>query len=214
LPEHVGFIDFGYFKAATAHRLKKHITALAPLPASCVQWMRDLGNRIPGGSRFLRVYWYDGAYEPSHARHQAQRRFFDGIAKTPGIQLRLGHIQVRGPSWQYPVKTALRKMDVDLEEFERHFQFKPELGQKGVDTLLALDLVRLAQRNVYDTAFIVAGDRDLAEPVRVAQDEGRRVIVVIPEEGGIATELSQLADEVWEIGLEELQKMFSVQSTS
>ena len=37
--------------------------------------------------------------------------------------------------------------------------------QKGVDTLLVLDLVTLAIRNVYDTAILVAGDQDYIEPV-------------------------------------------------
>lgn len=183
---------------------------MAPEPHGCVDWLRDLGAQLPGSPIFLRAYWYDGAYDSRHHKHRAQRRFFDRIAKTPGVQLRLGHIQVRTPTWQYPVKAALRKVGVDLGEFEKHFQFRPELGQKGVDTLIALDLVRLAQRRVFDTAVLVAGDRDLAEPVRVAQDEGRRVIVAIPERGGIAAELAQLADEVRYIGEEDLRKMFSV----
>ena len=209
LDRHVGFLDFGYLKAAAAHRLGTRITDLTPEPQGCVQWLQELGLGLPGSSNFLRVYWYDGAYDSRHAKHEAQRRFFDRIAKTPGVQLRLGHIQVRTPKWQYPVKAALRKVGVDLDEFEAHFQFRPELGQKGVDTLIALDLVRLAQRHVFDTAVLIAGDRDLAEPVRVAQDEGRRVIVAIPEEGGIATELAQLADEVRHIGEDVLRKMFT-----
>jgi uncharacterized LabA/DUF88 family protein len=200
----------GYLKAAAAHRLKAKITDLTPEPQGCVEWLRDLGSGLPGSSNFLRVYWYDGAYDSRHAKHEAQRRFFDRIAKTPAVQLRLGHIQVRTPKWQYPVKAALKKVGVDLAEFEKHFQFRSELGQKGVDTLIALDLVRLAQRHVFETAVLIAGDRDLAEPVRVAQDAGRRVIVAIPEGGGIATELAQLADEVRHLGEDELRRMFTL----
>jgi uncharacterized LabA/DUF88 family protein len=61
-----------------------------------------------------------------------------------------------------------------LAQFEEHFQFRSELGQKGVDTRITLDLVRLAQHDVYETAILIAGDRGLAEPVRAAQDEGKR----------------------------------------
>ncbi|MGH8906868.1 MAG: NYN domain-containing protein [Egibacteraceae bacterium] len=55
----------------------------------------------------------------------------------------------------------------------RVLTFYPGRQQKGVDTLVTLDLVRLAQRNAYDTAILIAGDRDLAEAIRTAQDSGK-----------------------------------------
>jgi len=94
-------------------------------------------------------------------------------------------------------------------EFERHFRFSPERHQKGVDTLIALDLVRLAQTKAYDTAVLIAGDRDLAEAVRTAQDAGRHVIIAHPVGAGIATELRQLADVLIPIRADELQRMLT-----
>ena len=35
--------------------------------------------------------------------------------EDPRLQVRLGHLQVRTPNWQYPVKAALKKVGVDLE---------------------------------------------------------------------------------------------------
>jgi uncharacterized LabA/DUF88 family protein len=207
----VGFIDFGFLKAAAVPRLGAPTRQIRPAPASCVMWLEELAAELREPSVFLRAYWYDGAYDPGHEKHEAQRKFFNGIAKTPGIQLRLGHLQeIRVAKWHHPLKAALRKLGVDLEAFEEHFKFRPELTQKGVDTLITLDLVRLAQRHVFDTAVLIAGDRDLAEPVRVAQDEGRRVIVALPHSAGCATELRHLADEVLTISDETLQSMFDV----
>ncbi len=84
------------------------------------------------------------------------------------------------------------------------------MEQKGVDTLIVLDLVRLAQRRAYDTAFLIAGDRDLAEAVRVAQEEGRRVVLLHPSGGGVATELRHLADEVRSLDETDLKLMLRV----
>jgi uncharacterized LabA/DUF88 family protein len=207
MSRHVGFVDFGFLKAATAAALKVDGRKLRPDAEACVAWLREASAAT--GTSFLRVYWYDGAFDPRDPRHAKQRLYFDAIARTPGVQLRLGHLQERTPKWQYPVKAALRNVGVDLALFEKHFQFRPELGQKGVDTRITLDLVRLAQRRVFDTAIVIAGDRDLAEPVRVAQDEGRRVIVAVPKGAGLAQELKQIADEVWTIEPPDLQKLFT-----
>jgi uncharacterized LabA/DUF88 family protein len=127
------------------------------------------------GLRFLHVYWYDGVLEPQHADSSEQRRVFDGIAFTPGVQLRLGHLAERRTNrFQRPVELAMRSAATDLvinadallAVFNRHWTWRPERRQKGVDTLITLDLVRLAQCGAFHTAVLVAGDRDLAEPVR------------------------------------------------
>lgn len=204
----VGFIDFGFLKRASCKPLKVQVTRLTPKPDGVVHWLRSIQHNEPDA--FLRAYWYDGAFDPRHPRHNAQRRYFDGIAAVPGIQLRLGHLQELKPKWQHAVQTALDAAGLDRDAFERHFQFRPELGQKGVDTRITLDLVRLARGRAYDVGVLIAGDRDLAEPVRVAQDEGRRIIVAAPEKASVATELRQLADEVIELTPEILRAMFAV----
>ncbi len=200
----VGFIDFGFLKAEGAKTLGVKPHDLTPHAAGVVTWLQSLDASYG----FLRAYWYDGAYDPRHEKHAAQRTYFDGIAAVPGIQLRLGHLQETTPKWQYPVRAALEKCGVDIAEFEKHYEFRPQLGQKGVDTRITLDLVRLAQHHAYDVGVLVAGDRDLAEPVRTAQDEGRRIIVAIPRGGGLAKELRQLADEVINLTASDLGTMF------
>ncbi|MGH3694263.1 MAG: NYN domain-containing protein [Pseudonocardiaceae bacterium] len=159
--------------------------------------------------RFLQAYWYDGALEPQHIDSSAQRRVFDGIAFTPGVQLRLGHLTERRTNrLQLPIERALESTATDLgieadkllAAFNRHWTWHPDRRQKGVDALITLDLVRLAQCGAFHTAVLVSGDRDLAEPVRTAQDAGCRVIVVaIGGRKSLASELAQLADEVVEI---------------
>jgi uncharacterized LabA/DUF88 family protein len=162
------------------------------------------------GCSLLRVYWYDGAFAPGTNAFGSQKRYLDAIASTPGVQLRLGHIKQYTPGWHEAVRAAIRECGWELAEFERHFDFRPAYEQKGVDTLIVLDIVRLAQRQAYDTGVLVAGDRDLAEAVRVAQDEGRRIILAHPAGGGVSTELRQLADEVHALDQDQLRQMLRV----
>jgi uncharacterized LabA/DUF88 family protein len=207
----VAFLDVGYLKAASSSTLGRKGPDLRPDPEKWIDWLKTVGQELPGNPTFLRAYWYDGSYDPRHPSYVAQRRYFDRIAKVPGIQLRLGHLQVKKtPKWQYAVKSALKEIGVTEEDFRKHFTFRPELEQKGVDTRITLDMVRLAQQRVYDAAILVGGDRDLAEPVRVAQDEGCRMVVAAPQYGTIAAELKQLADEVRRLSKSDLEPLFQV----
>jgi len=65
--------------------------------------------------------WYDGAFDPRDRRYESQRRYFDAIASTPGLQLRLGHLREVRPRWQYALRKALESCGVDEAEFGKHF---------------------------------------------------------------------------------------------
>ena len=137
------------------------------------------------------------------------------MGQTPGIQLRLGHIVEYRPWFEPGIREAIRRTavgvgvdpDVMMDEFDGHWTFRPERRQKGVDTLVALDLVRLASRNVFDTAVLISGDRDLSAVVRAVQEWGCRVVVATPDRYCVARELLELADRVIEIDEEGLHMM-------
>lgn len=206
------FIDVGFLTAEGARTLQAPRRSVKPNAQGCVDWIRSHFAE-DAGSRLLRVYWYDGAFDPRDDRYESQRRYFDAIASTPGIQLRLGHLQEVKPRWQHALRKALDACEVDKDQFGQHFSMRPEVRQKGVDTRLTLDLVRLAQRRVYDTALLLAGDRDLAEPVRVAQDEGAFVTLAAPLRAGIASELRQLVDLHLKLDADDLQAMLDVRES-
>jgi uncharacterized LabA/DUF88 family protein len=205
---HAAFVDAGFLKAEGARALGIDVSELSPSPASLIEGLRAMSwdNR----SSLLRAYWYDAIGEPGTPGWTEAKASFEAIARTPGIRLRLGHVSVQQPSWHTPLKHALRTAGVNLDEFRKYFEFREERRQKGVDTLLTLDLVSLAQRGAYDRAILIAGDRDFAEPVRLAQDEGRRVYLWVPREEAIAPELQSLADEVRVLGEAELRPLLGV----
>lgn len=208
-----GFIDVGFLRGEGRKALGDHSAVIHPEAA--VQWLRDLG-RVHDCPEFLRVYWYDGQFPPTHGAHSSQLKELERIRQTPGIQVRLGYMQKRRQPWQYPLRKALENYGVDLADFQTktRFEFSERYEQKGVDTLIVLDLVRLAQRRAYDTAILICGDRDVAEAVRVAQDEGRRVIIAYPHGAGFSQELRHLADELIELDKDTLRKLFVAATAS
>jgi len=211
MTQYAAFLDAGFLKGQGARRLGVSVRDLQIRPDACVQWAKAVARDRGGG--LLRVYWYDGAFDPKDPRHSSQRQYFDVIRLCPGIQMRLGHLQEVTPGWQHQIKKAIETCGWDLAEFETHFQFRPKLEQKGVDTLIVLDIVRMAQRSIYDAATLVSGDRDIAQAVSVAQDEGKHLIVAHPGGGGVATELRFIADEVLVITDDDLRAMLEPKST-
>lgn len=210
-----GFVDHGYLRAEGARVLKLDRRRARTNAASVVKWIKECGapgSRAatapdPSDARFLRAYWYDGAFDPGDVRRANQQQFLAAIAAQEGIQLRLGHIQEIKPAWQHALRKALEAIGVDESDFQKHFELRPELRQKGVDTRITLDLVRLAQRRAFDAAVLIAGDRDLAEAVRVAQDEGVLITIAGPALHTVAKELRELADHLIEIPHDRLAGM-------
>ncbi len=213
------FVDAGFLKreGERAVGIRPASRTFADRPLNAAALMGTVASVVSDHDPFgappllLRAYWYDGAFAEGHSQRGAQRDYFDTIADTPGVLLRLGHVQEYRPSWHRAVRRALQASGTDIVQFERHFQFTPERNQKGVDTLITLDLVSLAQRRAIQTAILLSGDRDLAEVVRTVQNEGCRVVVVTPAPSTrIAKELRQVADGVTAFTSEQIHRILNV----
>lgn len=63
---------------------------------------------------------------------------------------------------------SLEYFDICLGRFERG-------RQKGVDVLLAVDMIKYAHNNSYDTAVVVSGDSDLVSAVELVKSMGKHV---------------------------------------
>ncbi|MFA4960229.1 MAG: NYN domain-containing protein [Candidatus Pacearchaeota archaeon] len=57
-------------------------------------------------------------------------------------------------------------------------QSNGEIYQKGVDVLLATDLIHLAHIDAYDIAIILSGDTDLIEAVKLIKNIGKIPIII------------------------------------
>lgn len=96
--------------------------------------------------------YYSVALDPTTnpESYAGQRRFFAYIEGRSGGKVRLGKMYRRNNIWV----------------------------EKGVDVLLAVDLVLGAVRDEYDTAIVITGDGDLAGAVEAARLMGKTVVVV------------------------------------
>ena len=72
-------------------------------------------------------------------------------------------------------------------------QREGRIHQKGVDVLLATDLVHLAHTGAYDVAIILSGDTDLIEAVRLIKTLGKTPIIFSYHTPG-NPELSNISD--------------------
>lgn len=212
-------LDVGFLRASGAETLNKRISQTRLDAEAIADWARNLADRhnLVSGV-FVRAYWYDATFHVEHRLAKGQRRFLERVGQTPGIRLRLGNISENKQASDQALLKALRKTAKELgigpdhltSEFRRHWEFRPERRQKGVDTLIALDLVRLAGQGVFDTAVLISGDRDLAEAVRTAQDLGAHVVAAAPNRRNVARELSELVDGIIDLDRETLERMLTV----
>ena len=91
-------------------------------------------TKLANGRSLRRTYYYNVRQdnETSANMVQDQKKFLDSMYETPFIEVRLGIWKQRGDT----------------------------LVEKGVDVMLATDLVAHAYQDHYDTAIVVSGDAD------------------------------------------------------
>jgi uncharacterized LabA/DUF88 family protein len=132
------------------------------------------------GYHRLRTYVYDclpyQASPPTEEQkmlYSGKQKFFQALQKLPAVEPRFGKQRPRGTGYI----------------------------QKGVDVLLAVDLVRLSSKGQIQKAFLVAGDGDYVPAVKASKDEG--VSVTMYHSGAFqADENGRLhpkySNELWE----------------
>ena len=111
--------------------------------------LRKLVNLLRGERTLVRTYYYNAVvrWEDGKERYQDQQRFLDSLKFIPYFEVKLGRLEQRGET----------------------------VVEKGVDIALAVDMVRFAATNMYDTAILVTGDGDFGYAVQAVKDLGKHV---------------------------------------
>jgi uncharacterized LabA/DUF88 family protein len=140
-----------------------------------------LSEAICKGYYRLRTYVYDclpyqgnPPTEEQKTLYAGKVKFFNALSKLPSFEPRFGKQRPR----------------------------KGGYIQKGVDVLLAVDLVRLSSKGQIQKAFLVAGDGDYVPAVKAAKDDG--VSVKLYHSGVFQTTLDghtipKYSNELWQI---------------
>jgi len=139
-------------------------------------------NKVCKGTNLFRTYYYHCYPYQSNPptlderkRYSATDSFFYNLRQLPRFELRLGRLQ--------------------LIKSDRGDEFK----QKGIDTLLSIDLVELAATGQISKAVLVSGDSDFVPAVRRAKDKGVFIELFYSPHIYIHDELYELCDERNEI---------------
>ena len=141
------------------------------LEENCSRYDLDFGAfsiKLAGERQLFRTYYYNVLrdQERNPQAYQDQQKFLSALYNTPYLDVRLGGSKIRG-------ETAV---------------------EKGVDIMLATDLLRFAWTDLYDVAILVSGDGDFAYAVQAVKDMGKHVeVAAFP--ANLSWELSNIADD-------------------
>ncbi len=127
----------------------------------------EFAKKLGGSRRLYRVYYYNALQDPGQNPEGAreQQEFLDTLRRTPYMEVRLGQTKVQ--------------QGVAVE--------------KGVDIMLATDLLHFAWNNLYDVAVLVSGDGDFAYALQAVKNSGKHVEVAYFE-GNTAKDLLEVSD--------------------
>jgi len=101
------------------------------------------------GRKLIRTYYYNAPVikDIDEERYKAQQRFFERLKNTPYFTITLGRLVNRNGVYV----------------------------EKGIDIKIAVDMLRLARNNAYDTGILVSGDGDFVSAVEGVQELGKHV---------------------------------------
>lgn len=125
----------------------------------------EFANKLCAGRSLFRIYYYNILQDPSQYPEgsREQQEFLDFLRKTPYLEIRLG---------------TTKKMTG---------------AEKGIDVMIATDLLYFAWSGFYEVAILVSGDADFTYAVQAVKNMGKHVEVAYFE-GGASKDLLEVAD--------------------
>ena len=125
-------------------------------------------QKLCRGRPLLRTYYYNVLRDRDRnpQAYEDQQKFLNALYNTPYLEVRLGGSKIRG-------ETAV---------------------EKGIDIMLATDLLRFGWEDLYDVAILVSGDGDFAYALQAVKNMGKHVeVAAFP--ANLSHELAQVADD-------------------
>jgi uncharacterized LabA/DUF88 family protein len=125
-------------------------------------------TKLCGERRLFRTYYYNVLRDPNRSpdHYREQQEFLNILRNTAYLEVRLGGSKL-GPSGYM---------------------------EKGIDVMLATDLLYFAWNNFYDVAVLVSGDADFAYALQAVKNMGKHVEVAYFE-SGVSKDLLDVADD-------------------
>ena len=125
-------------------------------------------HKLVGDRKLYRTYYYNVLQDPGRNPDGAreQHEFLSILRGSPYLEVRLGTTKMS----------------------------QTGMVEKGVDVMLATDVVLFGADGLYDVAILVSGDGDFAYALQAVKNKGRHVEVAYFE-SNVSRDLLELADE-------------------
>ena len=128
---------------------------------------KRFAQKLCGDRELIRTYYYnirqDSPDNPKLA--ESQDRFLNALYETEYLEVKLGIWKQRGDT----------------------------MVEKGVDVMIAADLISHAYEDHYDTAILVSGDADFYPALQVVKDTGKQVEVAAFD-SNLSSEAARFSD--------------------
>ena len=105
--------------------------------------------------RVVRIYYYDALLKADwdKSRYKSQQQFHSFLKKHPNLELKFGRLQGTYPN----------------------------VSEKGIDSLISVDMIKFAYNNSYDIGILISADGDYVPAVQLCKDMGKNIWTVVPE---------------------------------
>ena len=99
--------------------------------------------------KIIRIYYYDATFKQQwdQKRFKMQQSFHNRLKCLENVELKLGRLQGN----------------------------YPDIKEKGVDTLLSVDMIQFTLNNSYDIGVILSADGDYVPAIQLCKDSGKNM---------------------------------------
>lgn len=179
-------LDGGFITKKIYGKNRRHATA-DDVEAECARI-----QRLPHVAEYelLRIYYYDAPPSDEQVRHpvtggklnlasttrfREAQSLYDRLLQKPNVALRMGETRLAPDQWRIKprVTNELKQTPRVLSDND----FVLDIGQKGVDIRIGMDMARLALRELVRAVVVVTADADFIPAFSFVRREGVKVIL-------------------------------------
>lgn len=141
--------------------------------------------------KLIRTYYYNVpvAQNEDQDKYKSQQKFFSFLNRLPYFETTLGTLVKRERT---NICSHCKNEDTVVFHIE-----------KGIDVNIAIDMLTMAYRNLFDTAILVSGDGDFDKAIKSVKDIGKHVENAYFKSGH-SRQLMKICDKFIEIDKEFL----------
>jgi uncharacterized LabA/DUF88 family protein len=148
----------------------------------------------PSGETILRPVSGEEYQLAGTDRYRIAQSLYDQLELKDGFAIRFGETRLTPIQWKMKPRSAQQLIKAPREVEDRDFVL--DIGQKGVDIRIGLDMARLALRDMVRAVAVVTGDSDFVPAFKFVRREGVKVMLCTMGHKGARRELKAHADFV------------------